>query len=307
MNNLDLSYKEIYPKIFVYEKLYPDHVYLHRIMQESEKISSGKYVYSPWVDWFIFGKYCHSKSTDVVIEEMKSSYMNDKDYDIDFLKKELFLFNRLNESVTAAISHYVASNKIELPEGSYISDQNIARYDPNVDSGEGKTMQYHTDYAIGEYYWPGEKFFLTATSYMNDDYLGGEIMFSVGSDIIKYKPKAGSIVVFPSGSPIYPGKEPYFHAVAGIKNSSKSLVRMYVKHHVDGDQKWYDGIKQYGEEEWLKLAKERSEGHSTIGVFDDKPKYCSALLSKLYGIPIDSYDVKKDIFYYEDEISNIDL
>ena len=188
-----------------------------------------------------------------------------------------------------------------MPENSFISDQNIARYDSDVDSGEGKTMQYHTDYSIGEWYWPGEKFLITATTYMNDNYDGGEIMFSIGSEIIKYKPKAGEIIVFPSGSPLYPGGEPYFHAVDGIRNGTKSLVRMYVKHFQDAHQKWNDGESKYGKEEWYEIAKSRAEGHNSIAIFEGRKKLCSALVTKLYNIPYDSYEIKEDLFYDEDE------
>ena len=238
-----------------------------------------------------------TKNQENIIDDIKKSV----DYNYDFYKDENLLFNRLNECVTAAISHYIAINKVPLPEHSYISDQNIARYDPGVDSGEGKTMQYHTDYAIGEWYWPGEKFLITATTYVNDDYDGGELMFSIGPDIIKYKPKAGDIVVFPSGSPLYPGNEPYFHAVGGIKGGSKSLVRMYLKYHSEGTDKWYDKELEYGKDRWLEIAKSRAEGHNSIAVFDDKPKLCSALITKLYGIPAGTYDIKDKIFYDEDE------
>jgi len=302
VQNLDLNYKEIYPKIFVYNKLLPDAKHLHETMKLSEEKSVGKYFYSEWTDWFIFGKYCHSKSIQSIIEGLKKSDKDGNEYDFDLFAKEYNLHHRLNEAVTAAISNYIAINDIDLPENSYISDQNIGRYDPGVDTGEGKTMQYHTDYGIGEWYWPGEKFLLTATTYVNDDYDGGEIMFSIGDDIIRYKPDAGDIVVFPSGSPLYPGGEPYFHAVDGIKNSSKSLVRMYLKHTANGEKKWYDGEQKYGKEEWYQIAKKRAEGHNTIAVFDGQLKLCSALITKLYGIDPDTYEVKKDLFYDEDEI-----
>ena len=302
MQSLDLTYKEIYPKIFVYTNLFPDHKSLHEIMKKSEENSSGKAIYTEWTDWFIFGKYCHSKFPDSVIEEIEECIKNGFNYNFNLYRAELLLYNRLNEAVNCAISNYIAINNVVLPENCYISDQNIGRYNPGVDTGEGKTMQYHTDYGIGEWYWPGEKFLLTATTYMNDDYEGGELMFSIGSDVIKYKPKAGEIVVFPSGSPLYPGGEPYFHGVGGIKKNSKFLVRMYLKHSAKGEKKWYDGEQKYGKEEWYKIAKERAEGHNSIAVFDDKPRLCSALVTKLYNIPIESYEVKKNVFYDEDEI-----
>ena len=297
MMYLDLTYREIYPNIFVYSNLLPDHYQLHEIMRRSEKDSSGNFVYTEWTDWFIFGKYCHSKDQNMIIDDIKKTF----NYDYNLYKDENLLFNRLNQCVTAAISHYIAINNVQIPDNSYVSDQNIARYNPGVDSGEGKTMQYHTDYAIGEWYWPGEKFLITATTYMNDDYEGGELMFSIGSDIITYKPKAGDIVIFPSGSPLYPGNEPYFHAVGGIKGGSKSLVRMYLKYTSKGTEKWYQKELEYGKEEWLEIAKARAEGHNSIAVFDNKPRLCSSLITKLYGIPAGTYDIKDEIFYEEDE------
>ena len=36
MQHLDLTYKEVYPRIFVYTNLFPDHQALHKIMQRSE-------------------------------------------------------------------------------------------------------------------------------------------------------------------------------------------------------------------------------------------------------------------------------
>jgi len=302
MESIDLTYKEIYPRIFVYSNLFPDHKNLHDIMHKSEKKSEGKGVYHEWTDWFIFGKYCSSRSSKLIIEDIKQCFKDGIEYDFDLYDQEILLYNRLNETVIAAISNYITVNDVPLPKNSYISDQNIARYNPGVDSGEGKTMQYHTDYGIGEWYWPGEKFLLTATTYMNDDYEGGELMFSIGDEIIKYKPKAGEIVVFPSGSPLYPGGEPYFHAVGGIRNSSKSLVRMYLKHTANGEKKWYDGEQKYGKEEWYEIARKRAEGHNCIAVFDNIPRICSALITKLYGIPKENYTVRENIFYDEDEI-----
>jgi hypothetical protein len=302
MSIINLNYKEIYPKIFVYTDLFPDAKNLHDIMKMSEKRSDGRGIYTEWTDWFIFGKYCHSRSNDQVLFEIDQDIKNKKEYNFDLYRQELILYNRIKESVNSAISHYIAINNVPVPVSSHITEQNIGRYDPGVDSGEGKTMQFHTDYSIGEWYWPGEKFLITATTYMNDDYDGGELMFSIGSDIISYKPKAGEIVVFPSGSPIYPGGEPYFHAVGGIKNGDKSLVRMYLKYVTDGEPKWYKGEEKYGKEEWYSIAKSRAEGHNSIAVFEGVPKLCSSLITKLYGIPADSYDHKTNVFYDEDEI-----
>lgn len=302
MRYFDLTYKEIYPRIFVYTNLFPDSEQLHRIMQRSERESNGSGVYTKWTDWFIFGKYCHSKCQDETLYEIEDRINKEEEYNFDLYREELVLYNRIKESITSAMSHYVAINNVEVPENSYITEQNIGRYDAGVDSGEGKTMQYHTDYGIGEWYWPGEKFLITATTYMNDNYQGGELIFSIGSEIINYKPKAGEVVVFPSGSPLYPGKEPYFHAVGGIKNGDKFLVRMYLKHTSKGEPKWYENEYKYGKEKWYEIAKQRAEGHNSIAVFEGKPRLCSSLITKLYGIDPSTYEHKVNVFYDEDEI-----
>ena len=77
---------------------------------------------------------------------------------------------------------------------------------------------------------------------------------------------------------------------------------MYLKYSAEGEQKWYDGEQKYGKEVWYKIAKERSHRHNLIRVSENKTRLCSALLTKLYGIPIDSYEVDENLFYDEDEI-----
>ena len=125
MENLDLKYKEIYPKIFVYTNLFPDHKSLHTIMKKSENESQGKGVYSKWTDWFVFGKYCSSRYYKFIIQDIKESFDNGISYDFDLYEQELLLHIRLNEAVTAAISNYVAINDVTLPENS--SNRWIAR------------------------------------------------------------------------------------------------------------------------------------------------------------------------------------
>jgi hypothetical protein len=51
--------------------------------------------------------------------------------------------------------------------------------------------------------------------YLNDDYEGGEIYF--GKQDVKIKPKAGSIILFPS-------KEPYYHGSLALKSGRKIFI-----------------------------------------------------------------------------------
>jgi hypothetical protein len=226
MSIINLNYKEIYPKIFVYTDLFPDAKNLHDIMKMSEKRSNGRGIYTEWTDWFIFGKYCHSRSNDQVLFEIDQDIKNKKEYNFDLYRQELILYNRIKESVNSAISHYIAINNVPVPVSSHITEQNIGRYDAGVDSGEGKTMQFHTDYSIGEWYWPGEKFLITATSYMNDDYDGGELFFRLQG--LNIKPEAGDLFVFPSNF-MYPHRAMPVHS--GTKYSIVTMLDYNKKFH----------------------------------------------------------------------------
>jgi hypothetical protein len=62
----------------------------------------------------------------------------------------------------------------------------------------GSQFYYHTDEDPndkGEY--DGAKRTYVGDLFLNDDYVGGEFGFTVNGEVIKFKPKAGSLVIFP--------------------------------------------------------------------------------------------------------------
>lgn len=75
----------------------------------------------------------------------------------------------------------------------------VDAYDPN---GTGSNLKY------------------TLVTYLNDDYEGGEIYFP--NQDITIKPKAGSLVMFPSG-------EPYMHEAKPVKSGKKYLYTVHWK------------------------------------------------------------------------------
>lgn len=239
LGDLSLStfeYEEIYPHVFVYKNFFPDHQRLYEVLKYSSFNSGGKFVLSEWKDWFIFGSYCYEKnifhSNNRILNDPKNETPIQFD---DFFNEEYYLSLRVKGAVMQAISHYIGVNGVILPKKSYFVKPNYAKYKPEVVIGFNKTqemtMNFHTDYAIGEWFWETENFLITSTTYMNDDYDGGEICFFVNGDFVTYKPKAGDILVFPSGSPLYsPGRNPYFHGVQKVYNGEKYLIRSYVKY-----------------------------------------------------------------------------
>jgi len=265
----DLIYEEIYPHIFVYKNLFPDHQDLHRTLHESSNSANGQFLLGEWKPWFIFGSYAHPKDIHLLRHPIDYEALK-KDFSFDGLfNSELYLSFRVNGSVFQALTHYIGLNKVKLPPKSFIEKPNYAKYQPDVTIGskgsQELTMNYHTDYAIGEWFWENKNFLITATTYMNDNYDGGEISFFVNGDIISYKPEAGSIVVFPSDSPLYaPGKNPYFHGVHKVTGGSKYLIRSYVRYPQAGNDLWHKNLEKYGESEWRKIAEQMVKGHNMI-------------------------------------------
>jgi hypothetical protein len=81
--------------------------------------------------------------------------------------------------------------------------------------GENEEMGQHTD-------WNEDQSSLeySFVVYLNDDYEGGEIYFS--NQDIKVKPKAGSIILFPS-------KEPYLHGSLKLISGRKIFIPHFWK------------------------------------------------------------------------------
>jgi hypothetical protein len=126
------------------------------------------------------------------------------------------------------------------------------------DDEEKYGMRYHSDYQREQGDAPGYKFIITCTIYFNDDYEGGEIDFAMGDKLVKYKPEAGDLLVFPSGHPDYLTEDgmPYLHGVMPAYKNNKFLSRMYWQKYQKGTDEWYEKEKQYGKEVWLSMQPE---------------------------------------------------
>jgi hypothetical protein len=263
---VNFSYEEMAPLIRVYKKLLPNHEEMKTSLDSMVDVNGGDYLYDKWTDWFIFGKYTQLKAGVFDSTIKFDSHM----------AKQLRLHRDLQESTRMAISHYVASHNVPLPKKSFITDVSLAYYHPGVDvttDNSQLAMAPHTDYVNYEEGWPGEKFLITATTYVNDDYQGGEIYYIFDDKKLTYKPNAGEIIVFPSGNPLWPSDFPYFHGVNTPVNGRKYLLRCYLKYVTDASQEWIDGVNKYGEEEWKKMCKEKHQNKPTPGgqYFNIKP------------------------------------
>jgi len=266
----ELEYVEIFPKIYVYRNVLKDPKQMYDVMNESEKTSEGKYALNTWDPWAHFGTYTQKKHP--------SNYPKDLLTDPMFIKEKNFI-EEVESAYDKVISDYIQKQGIVLPSDWIFSGCSYSKYNPNVDSmANNMTMQYHTDYIISEKDMPGNKFFITCTMYINDDYDGGDIEFYVDGKLINHKPVAGDILVFPSNVP-------YFHGVKIIKEKEKFFVRNFVMVPYDGSPEWLASQKRFGAHNWFKKEADRiayDNPRNMVYLVDDTP------------VDFDTYKSRKD-------------
>lgn len=275
---------EIYPKIFVYKGLFKDIDKTYSLLKESNGEEDG--LFSPWTPWSKFGEYinpifkgyndnlkiAHAEKVETLTEKQE--------------EHKQVLLEILNNFMIAT-KDYIAKNNVEFDENKIvpdIKDQNgniisdweytgpsIARYTPDIE--DAVAMTYHTDYIREPIVSPGHKFTITALTYFNDDYEGGEIDFIVNGEAYMYKPEAGDLLVFPSGHPdfLMSEKHIYLHGVLPAKNKSKYLSRMYWTKYSLGAPEWFENEEKFGKENWQEMQKEIMQKFR-----DDNPNKSSA-------------------------------
>jgi len=186
-----------YGKIHYYENVIADPDYLINLIELSDGGLTENTSIPKWNKWAASG------DIEYVFGYQKRFTNNvDKDNHPDIRR----INNILKNAIVGASQHYAKIEKIEI--GS-LMPLSISKY------STGKSMGPHVDD-----YGNGEDPNISVVLYLNDKYEGGEIYFK--EQDIKIKPKAGSIVIFPS-------VEPYYHeslpVISGIKYMSPGFWR----------------------------------------------------------------------------------
>jgi hypothetical protein len=238
----ELSYIELYPKIDVYRNVLEDPEALYKTMNKSEKTSEGKYFLKTWDPWAHFGTYTQKKDIREVPDDILSHEM--------FIEEKKFVED-VESAYNKVILDYVERHKINLPEGWRFSGASYSKYHAGINNlNNNLTMQYHTDHITSQKDMPGDKFFITCTMYINDDYDGGDIEFYIDGTIINHKPKPGDILVFPS-------TQPYYHGVKTINTNEKFFVRNFIMTPHNGTEEWLANQRRFGAYKWAKMEQER--------------------------------------------------
>lgn len=268
MNNVKLEPIEIYPKILVYKNLFKDIAKSYKILTDS-LVETEDRLFSPWSQWSIFGEYLNP----IVPEfSMSDKYGNLKNIETKTQVQEdqkQFAIEMM-ENFHLVTEDYIKRHDIDVDLNATIVNEHghaiplwrwtggtIGKYHVSNEQ-ESYGMRYHSDYVREQGDAPGYKFIITCTIYFNDDYEGGEVDFAMGDKLVKYKPEAGDLLVFPSGHPDYLTEEgmPYLHGVMPSYNKNKFLSRMYWQKYQNGTDEWYAKEKEFGKNVWAAMQPE---------------------------------------------------
>lgn len=244
-----LNKKIIYPRVVVYKNMIPNVKEFVELLKYSET-SEDSIIFKKWEDWYGFGDFMNIPMPQDInhISEEHKQYLDSNGYE----KKQLDFVNKIADVFFTTTKDYIDEYNIELP--NWVSGGiSICKY--KISSPDNQyAMHYHTDYRGADADAPGNKFAITCTIYLNDDYEGGGLKFlrEDNGDIIDYKPEAGDIVVFPSGDPIT-GTSHYFHGVDKISENNKYFIRCFWMYRYEGSEEWHANEKKYGKEKWKEI------------------------------------------------------
>lgn len=266
----EIIYKEILPKVFVYKNLIPNHKSYYEFLSKVHDNKIQTYIFYEPEQWGHYGQSLthrakHEDRLPIVIENQIGAFPEAKE-EIAFEAK---LIKEFDDAFIAATDHFLEKhNLLEAKKNWIIQPPSFDMYNPTSEehmleylyenNGIKLAMSHHSDYQVEREEMPGNKFVLTVTFYINDDYDGGELRFLNKSIDTPYKPEAGDIVVFPSGNPKYLSEEGrYFHGVGAVKNSRKFFCRSFYVEPYLGSDEWLANQAKYGEEVWAEMEKAR--------------------------------------------------
>jgi predicted 2-oxoglutarate/Fe(II)-dependent dioxygenase YbiX len=184
-------------KIYYYENVINNADNLIVQIEESDsKLSDSDSITSwrPWTapmekDTYVFGEIKHTDDSKIETSSEVSASTH----------------RALKEALRLVGVDYAKSLDIDYAEPRSIS---ISKY------RTGAFMGSHVD----DYGQKGIVPIMSAVIYLNSDYEGGELYF-LDQDVL-IKPKAGSVIVFPS-------KEPFYHESLPIKSGIKYMVSAF--------------------------------------------------------------------------------
>jgi hypothetical protein len=250
-----IEFEKLDKNIYVYKNLLPNVDDMVEVLKNSEKNPENSYLFSDWNPWATFGTYI------LTIHENK--FFQHEDPKPELLVKEYNHYQTVLNAFYTSTKHFMDDHNLVIGENWERMGPSFSRYDSHNKTArpdDEVSMTHHTDYVKIEREMPGNKFALTCTMYLNDDYDGGGLSFLFGGKKLDYKPKAGEVVVFPSGHPdLLSDENIYYHAVDKVKNKDKYLIRCFYQIPFPGSSEWLANQIKYGPFRWMEMEKARLE------------------------------------------------
>lgn len=201
--------KVLGPQIWYWENAlsFPEELkgFIDKIDEEPESYSR----ISKWENWTASddNTLVYGKTKNINRSKLKESTGSDI---VD--KKTLYIANSFLMAFEMCTDRYLEGHKLDKD-----------KYDLNLNNvtikawNEGQSMGPHFDGQDGN-----ADLAFSLVAYINDDYEGGEISFP--NHNVTVKPKAGSMIMFPS-------QEPYIHEVKPITSGTRymSPAHVYIK------------------------------------------------------------------------------
>jgi hypothetical protein len=267
---MSFNHYEFYKGIDVYQDVFKDVSNTLSIFKETE--SSTDSIFGQWDKWYEFGNILRiPKLLEPVVQNEKH-------------KKQFETYQEIHEIFRKVTEHYIEKNN----HGDFfknnkwqIVEPSVCKYHPDLGVGyNGLAMDYHTDYQNELEGAPGWKFGFTTTMYINDDYDGGEVDFFDGENLISFKPKAGDVTVFPSGSPDIDPNNRYMHGVLLAKGNPKYFIRMHYRYWKDASEEYNEGLLKYGEAAWRDMCEEKYVEKRLIFQEANRPRHFTKRIVK---------------------------
>jgi hypothetical protein len=203
-----------------YEIPYEGIVYFPAVVPEIDKLidtieTTNGIALTSWSTWFAYGS---SEDPYGEIKYMQAKLLVDESNELT-RNNSSYILNTLVDAMATCAREYASIYEIDKSMLEFA--EHALRY-PETTYGinkyfEGQYMGPHVDW--NEF---NSDITYTIVVYLNDDYEGGELYFVDPSIDIKIKPKAGSIVMFPS-------KLPYLHQSCEITKGRKMLITHHWK------------------------------------------------------------------------------
>jgi 2OG-Fe(II) oxygenase superfamily len=207
---MSIEYTEIYDKVLYFENAINN---IDSLIDDIENTNS--IALTSWVPWYANAEGSHRYGDlKSIIKELLVEETDEK------IKQTISsIFNTISTAMGICAIEYAFKFKIDSEQLEYALE---AMKLPNTKIGinkysEGQFMGPHVD-------WNDQNYDIayTIVVYLNDNYEGGELYFVDPSINLKIKPKAGSIIMFPSNLP-------YLHQSCEITKGRKMLITHHWK------------------------------------------------------------------------------